>query len=97
MQCAAAETTDDQRTQAGTNIDMILLHRKYKFAVGTCEISGPNAKTNRNHFFGDRNKLAKNMRSILYEIERNISTPNATYSKKIKIYGIQAYCKYIKL
>lgn len=91
LQCAAAETTDDQRTQAGPKIDIILIHKVHKFAVSICELSGPNWKTNRNHFLGDRNKLAKNMRSILNHIEEAVSTPNITAFKKIKIYGFQMY------
>ncbi|KAI8883431.1 hypothetical protein K501DRAFT_333340 [Backusella circina FSU 941] len=91
LQCAAAETNDDQRTQCGPKIDIIILHKVHQFAISVCEVSGPHFKTNKNHSLGDRNKLAKNMRAILNHIEQVPSTPNATAFRKIKIYGFQVY------
>ncbi|CEP15853.1 hypothetical protein [Parasitella parasitica] len=97
LQCAAANTNDDERTQSGPKIDIILLHQVYQFAISICEISGPNHKANKNHFLGDRNKLAKNMRHILNHIEDASPTPNATSFKKVKIYGLQVYLNVIYL
>jgi hypothetical protein len=82
-------TADDERTQAGSKIDIIMLHKILKIAVSVCEVSGPHLKINKTHFLGDRNKLAKNMRSILNSIENTSSTE----FKKIKVYGFQVYCK----
>lgn len=93
VRCAAANTNGDERTQSGSKIDIILLHKIYHFAISICEGSGPYFESNRNHFLGDRNKLAKNMRHILNNIEDASPTPNATSFKKIKIYGLQVYRK----
>jgi hypothetical protein len=62
-------------------------------AISVCEVSGPNYKTNKQHFLGDRVKLAMNMRSMLNHIEKSSPTSNATAFKKIKLYGFQVYCK----
>ncbi|GAN10897.1 hypothetical protein MAM1_0424d10447 [Mucor ambiguus] len=82
LQCAAANTDDDERTQSGPKIDIVILHKAHQFAVSICQVSGPNFKTNKNHFLGDRNKLAKNMRAMLNYIENTSPTPNATAFKK---------------
>ncbi|KAI8883432.1 hypothetical protein K501DRAFT_272693 [Backusella circina FSU 941] len=86
LQCAAAETDDNQRTQSGPKIDIICLHKVHQFAVSVCEVSGTHYKTNRNHFLRDRNKLAMNMTSILNQNENISPIPNASAYKRANIY-----------
>lgn len=93
LSCTAAASNDDQRTQTGPKIDIIVLNKLHQFAINLCEVSGPNYKINKNRFLGDCNKIAKNMNSILNFIHSSTPTPNIEAYKKIKLYSFQVYCK----
>lgn len=93
LHCAARVTNDDEHSEAGPKIDIIYTHNLYNLAISVCEVSGPNHKTNKTHFLGDRNKLSRNLKSILKAIEHSTITPNLKSFKKIKVFGIQVYCE----
>ncbi|KAI7903102.1 uncharacterized protein BX663DRAFT_60872 [Cokeromyces recurvatus] len=38
LQCAAANMNDDQRTQSGPKMDIIMLHKVHQFAISICEV-----------------------------------------------------------
>lgn len=93
LDCAQPEVSDDDRSNAGPKIDIIFFSKLFNLPVSVCEVTGPFNKTNKCHFLGDRNKLAKNMKYILRNIKKNTSTPDIYTFKKLKVYGIQFYCK----
>ncbi|CEP06883.1 hypothetical protein [Parasitella parasitica] len=83
---------DNHRRSPGPNIDFIFKtkqHGKVELAVG--EISGaPNAQS-QEHYLGDRNKIAKNLKSMLKYIISLKSELHEESSSKIQVYGIQIY------
>lgn len=91
LQCAIKTTDDDEAADAGPKIDIIMSHKENGLALSVVEVSGPNYKTNKNHFVGDRNKITKNLKAILRQIQKTCSAPDIVAFKKIKVYGLQVY------
>ncbi|KAG1108182.1 hypothetical protein G6F42_016083 [Rhizopus arrhizus] len=91
LQCAIKTTDDDEVADAGPKIDIIMSHKENGLALSVVKVSGPNYKTNKNPFVGDRNKIAKNLKAILRQIQKTCSTPDIVAFKKIKVYGLQVY------
>lgn len=87
------DTNDDERAQSGPKIDKIMSLKMQKLAISVSEISGPNIKTNKSHFLGDRVKIAKNMKAMINHIEEISPTPNKSALKRIKLYSLQFYSK----
>lgn len=91
LQCAIKQTNDDEAADADPKIDIIMSHKQNTLAMSVVEVSGPNHKVNKSHYIGDRNKIAKNLKSIIKTIENTSSTPDIQALKKVKVYGLQVY------
>ncbi|KAL7334437.1 hypothetical protein PS15p_200064 [Mucor circinelloides] len=91
LKCAIKNTNDDEAADCGPKIDIIMYYKRLDLAMSVVEVSGPNHKVNKNHYLGDRVKIAKNLKSILKAIEKSTKTPDIITFKKIKVYGVQVY------
>ena len=58
------------------------------------EISGPPKDPDHSHYVGDRNKIAKSLKAILNYIRKKYHGDFQRF-RKIKVYGIQVYSKFI--
>ncbi|KAL9537327.1 hypothetical protein MBANPS3_011876 [Mucor bainieri] len=88
LQCAIKKTNDDEAADAGPKIDIIMTYKRNNLPVGVVEVSGSNHKVNKNHYVGDRNKIAKNLKSIIGSTEKASITPDILALKKSE--GVRA-------
>lgn len=88
-------TDDDEAADSEPKVDAVMYHKGLDLAMSLVEVSGPNYKVNKKHCIGDRDKLARNLKSILKAIEKFTKTFDIITLKKIKVYGMQAYCSSI--
>jgi len=70
---------------------MLLAELNIEFAI--VEVSGPPCNPDHAHYVGDRNKIAKNLKSILNFIRIKHSGDFEDF-RKIKVVGVQIYENY---
>ncbi|KAI8642042.1 hypothetical protein BD408DRAFT_191988 [Parasitella parasitica] len=83
---------DDDRRSPGPSIDFIfksMIYNNVEFAVG--EVSGAPLVQNQTHFMGDRNKIAKNLKTMIKSIINLKKHIIESRVQNIQIYGIQIY------
>ncbi|KAL9555145.1 hypothetical protein PS6_003008 [Mucor atramentarius] len=66
-----------------------MIHNNVEFAVG--EVSGAPLVQNQTHFVGDRNKIAKNLKTMIKSIINLKKHIIESHVQNIQIYGIQIY------
>lgn len=68
-----------------------MIHDNVEFAVG--EVSGAPLAQNQTRFVGDRNNIAKNLKTMIKSIINFKKQIIKSHVEKIRIYGIQVYGK----
>ncbi|KAF1800368.1 hypothetical protein FB192DRAFT_1428727 [Mucor lusitanicus] len=88
----SALTEDDTRLP-GPNINVIIKNVALDIPLCLVEISGSpnNPSDNFNHYKGDRNKLAKNLKYLFKVVLSMKGVPSFESSGKIKLFGIHVY------
>ncbi|KAI9014409.1 hypothetical protein CLU79DRAFT_890256 [Phycomyces nitens] len=86
-----AALEDNFRRSPGPSIDFIFRTKQEKIEIAIGEISGAPNTLSQEHYLGDRNKIAKNMKSMLKYIINLKSELNENDASKIQIYGIHLY------
>jgi hypothetical protein len=83
----------DGKSTTSTKIDGIIVDEEFDLEVAIIEVSGPNWKVNTTHFFEDKKKLAKNMKSMYETIIDVKDNPCLVSKRELKVYGFHVYCK----
>lgn len=83
--------TTTGRSASSSKVDGVIIDDVYNMEVGIIEVSGPNYKVNKVHYLEDKNKIAKNLRTIYKSIEVLKSTTSMVMMKDLKVYDIQVY------
>lgn len=87
----SSASDDDERRLPGSNCDAVFdIYFLNMLEFCTIEVSGPPSDCEYYHYLEDRNKLGKNLKSILKEI---ISQNKNASPSCLKVYGIQFYSK----
>ncbi|EPB92241.1 hypothetical protein HMPREF1544_00810 [Mucor circinelloides 1006PhL] len=81
----------DEKAANTAKIDGILIQEQYNLEVALIEVSGPNYKVNSTHFYEDRKKLAKNLKSIYKAIMHSKDYVCAVSRREFKVYGFHFY------
>ncbi|KAI8641472.1 hypothetical protein BD408DRAFT_208682 [Parasitella parasitica] len=81
----------DGKSTTTTKIDGIIVDEEFDLEVAIIEVSGPNWKVNTTHFFEDKKKLAKNMKSMYETIIDVKDNPCIVSKKEVKVYGFHVY------
>ncbi|KAL9536608.1 hypothetical protein MBANPS3_012517 [Mucor bainieri] len=81
----------DEKAANSTKIDGIIINEDFNLEIGLIEISGPNNKASSTHFYEDRKKLAKNLKSIYKAIMRSKDSVAVVNKRDFKVYGFHIY------
>ena len=86
-----SQKADDERRSTGKKIDIILSLREENEEFSVAEVSGPPAKSDWTHFKNDRMKIIKMLKTLINNFAELNPGSDITL---VKLYGLQAYCKF---